>query len=387
MKKKSFSSLYFLLICFCLLFSPTTVFGKHHVYVNETNKLVPFSPGSLPQGGITIIVKTSVHAAFQSKLTISGQEKWGQLIEASPRISSSEPEFIRAIIYTEKNRYLYSDEQRLFEQDSYREVLVTNSLRTHLEKWVSLTEQKHYGLLSPWSEVQQNFKRMAYGTVTDIESGEQFRVQRRAGSDHADVQPLTKQDTLIMKRIYQGKWSWKRRAILLTINGKHYAGSMHGMPHGGDGIPGNQFNGHFCIHFLGSSTHKRHEPDAGHQFMIQKAAGTLYSALREASPLQIIDYYLTCLREEEPLASFLVAGSPSSLTSMNDPVYVRERLHPLLDKMTAEEETSDMFSVTIPVKLSFAKKGKNYQRICYFTLVRGSQWDRWRIAEMELVGE
>lgn len=384
MKRKFYS----LLVCFCLLFSPSTVLGKTHSNIQKgSDKISPFTPGSLPHGGMSIIVKSSLDANFQSKISIAGPEKWGQLIEARPRITSSEPEFIRATIYTEKNRYFYSEDQRLFEQNTNQEVLLTTSLRKYLEKWVSLLEQKHYGSLAPWKEVQQNFKRMSYGMVTDIESGEQFRVQRRAGSDHADVQPLTKQDTSIMKRIYQGKWSWKRRAILLTINGHHYAASMHGMPHGGDGIAGNQFDGHFCIHFLGSSTHKRYEPDAGHQFMIRKAAGTLYSAIREASPLQVIDYYLTCLREEEPLAACLVAGSPSSLAPVNAPVYIREPLHPLLDKMTADEQTSDMLSVTIPVQLSYIKKGKNHQGICYFTLVRGSQWERWRIAEMEIAGE
>ncbi|MCC3377949.1 hypothetical protein LKX83_33445, partial [Cohnella sp. REN36] len=71
-----------------------------------------------------------------------------------------------------------------------------------------------------------------------------------AGKYHADVQPLTKADTKIMKQIYNGKWSWKRKAIVVKKDHHYYAASMQGMPHGGDGIPDNSFSGHFCIHFL-----------------------------------------------------------------------------------------------------------------------------------------
>lgn len=61
-----------------------------------------------------------------------------------------------------------------------------------------------------------------------METGLQFQVQRRAGKNHADVQPLTKQDTAVMKQIYQGKWSWKRRAILVRKDDQFLAASMHG---------------------------------------------------------------------------------------------------------------------------------------------------------------
>ncbi|MCM3080108.1 hypothetical protein [Brevibacillus invocatus] len=35
--------------------------------------------------------------------------------------------------------------------------------------------------------------------VIDLETGQRFQVQRRAGSRHADVQPLTRNDTMILK--------------------------------------------------------------------------------------------------------------------------------------------------------------------------------------------
>ena len=91
-------------------------------------------------------------------------------------------------------------------------------------------------------------------TILDVETGLHFTVQRRAGSNHADVQPLTYRDTKIMKTIYNGKWSWKRRSILIIAKDQLLAASMHGMPHGAGALK-NGFPGHFCVHFYGSTTH------------------------------------------------------------------------------------------------------------------------------------
>ena len=75
-----------------------------------------------------------------------------------------------------------------------------------------------YGLqidMLPWEKVYKILPKYSKFTVLDVETGKRFHVQRRAGSRHADVQPLTPKDTTIMKEIYGGKWSWKRRAIIV----------------------------------------------------------------------------------------------------------------------------------------------------------------------------
>ena len=43
---------------------------------------------------------------------------------------------------------------------------------------------------SEWNTVKELLPRGAKFTVIDVESGKSFNVQRRAGSRHADVQPL-----------------------------------------------------------------------------------------------------------------------------------------------------------------------------------------------------
>lgn len=84
----------------------------------------------------------------------------------------------------------------------------------------------------PWEKVNEIIPNKTVFTIIDVETGLSFQVQRRAGSQHADVQPLTKKDTQIMKKIYHDQWSWKRRAILVFIDQQMIAASMHGMPHG-----------------------------------------------------------------------------------------------------------------------------------------------------------
>jgi LysM repeat protein len=129
-----------------------------------------------------------------------------------------------------------------------------------------------------FKEVQYIYKKGDEATVTDIETGKSFDVKRLYGRNHADSEPLTSEDTKIMKGIYGGSWSWDRRAIILTVKDKDgaerkIAASMNGMPHGGESILDNNFKGQFCIHFKNSRTHSGNRVDSGHQKAVKKAAG------------------------------------------------------------------------------------------------------------------
>ena len=86
-----------------------------------------------------------------------------------------------------------------------------------------------------------------------------------------DCEPLTAADTKIMKAAYGGTINWKRRPVLVKINGKVYAGSMYGEPHGDQSITNNNFNGQFCIHFTGSKTSSSKVVDSAHQAAIKTA--------------------------------------------------------------------------------------------------------------------
>ncbi|WP_366924148.1 LysM peptidoglycan-binding domain-containing protein [Metallumcola ferriviriculae] len=126
--------------------------------------------------------------------------------------------------------------------------------------------------LVSWDQAKEIFAMYDYAVVTDVATGIAFKVQRRGGSLHADSQPLTAVDTAKMKQIY-GEWSWARRAITVTVDGRTMAASMNGMPHGDGAIKDNNFPGHFCIHFLGSRTHGTKSLDPAHQQAVRVAAG------------------------------------------------------------------------------------------------------------------
>ncbi|MFW6377892.1 MAG: peptidoglycan-binding protein [Bacillota bacterium] len=122
-----------------------------------------------------------------------------------------------------------------------------------------------------WGQVTRLFPRNSTATLTDVETGLSFRVKRLYGTNHADVEPLTAQDTNVLRRIYGGNWSWDRRAVIVNIEGRLIAGSINGVPHGGQSI-NNNFNGHICLHFKGSRTHGGNRLDPDHQNMIKRSA-------------------------------------------------------------------------------------------------------------------
>jgi uncharacterized protein YgiM (DUF1202 family) len=125
-------------------------------------------------------------------------------------------------------------------------------------------------LVDWWTKGRYVIPRGSKFTVTDVRTGLSFNVKRTGGTNHSDTSPLTAADTAIMKRIV-GSWTWNRRPIWVTINGKSYAASMNCMPHLPDPIAGDNFPGHFCIHMLNSRTHGSNKVDPAHQRCIQEA--------------------------------------------------------------------------------------------------------------------
>lgn len=107
--------------------------------------------------------------------------------------------------------------------------------------------------------------------VKDVYSGEVFTCKRWSGYNHLDAEPANKEASAAIKRAAGGSWSWARRPILVKYNGVVYAASMNSMPHGESTISGNDFDGHFCIHFTNSKTHDSNRVDEEHQKMVNKA--------------------------------------------------------------------------------------------------------------------
>ncbi len=141
---------------------------------------------------------------------------------------------------------------------------------------IQTTLSERYGikgkvLLVAWDKMQNILKKGMYFTITDVGTGRSFKAYRFGGWWHADSEPATKADTAIMKKNFGGHWSWNRRAIWVTVGGKTYAASQHGMPHMVDPVKGNDFPGHFCVHFLHSKVHQTGRECPRHQYCVQQA--------------------------------------------------------------------------------------------------------------------
>lgn len=121
-----------------------------------------------------------------------------------------------------------------------------------------------------WFGNEDTIPKGAKVVIKDVYTGKTFNAVRWSGASHMDTQPASKEDTAVLKSIYGGSWSWKRRPILVKYNGHVYAASMNGMPHGTTTID-NDFGGHFCVHFTGSKTHGTDKVDSDHQSCVQTA--------------------------------------------------------------------------------------------------------------------
>lgn len=231
----------------------------------------------------------------------------------------------------------------------------------------------------PWEEVKELVPNKSKFTIIDVDTGLKFNVQRRAGNKHADVQPLTKADTKIMKEIYNGKWSWKRRAIIVLYGDQMFAASMSGMPHGAGALL-NGFRGHFCVHFYGSTTHRSKNMDIPHQIMILKAAGKLDEYINTLGPYELIDIFTVAINQRDQYIFELIASEsecPNCFAKLvNNISYLSiTRLPELKIK-----ETSGLLFLQIPADIQYYSEtnGKE-KRSVNFIIKRNSLANRWMI--------
>jgi len=228
----------------------------------------------------------------------------------------------------------------------------------------------------PWEKVNVVVPKYSKFTVLDIETGKQFRVQRRAGSHHADVQPLTPKDTKIMKNIYNGNWSWRRRAIIVIHEDRWIAASMHGMPHGAGSLK-NNFPGHFCIHFYGSTTHRTNFMDLSHKLMILKAAGRLDNYVGGANPYEIVNTYVAGIKQQDE--KILSAISLQSIKWKKQIGHIENISLNRMQVLPAEDLVQEL-SVEVPVEIEYILENSERR---YFKgniyLVRFSHMDAWKI--------
>lgn len=236
----------------------------------------------------------------------------------------------------------------------------------------------------PWEKVNEILPKYSKFIVMDVETGEKFQVQRRAGSNHADVQPLTSKDTKIMKKVYSGTWSWKRRAIIVINGNQWIAASMHGMPHGAGALK-NNFPGHFCIHFYGSTTHRTNFMDLSHKLMILKSAGKLQSYMNNKDPYEIVRAYFAGMKQQD-----IRIVSAASLQKVEWGNYLNMIENINLSRMLImpTEDLIEELSLEVPVEIDMVIKNsgrRSFKGKIY--LVRFSFNDAWKIDSIRFLEE
>lgn len=235
----------------------------------------------------------------------------------------------------------------------------------------------HYKIeMLNWDEVNHLLPKYTKFIVMDVETGKRFKVQRRAGSHHADVQPLTAKDTKIMKKIYSGEWSWKRRAIIVIHDKQWIAASMHGMPHGAGALK-NNFPGHFCIHFYGSTTHLTNAMDLSHMLMVLKAAGKLDNYLSQADPYEVLKAFVAGFKQQD---AHIV--NQASLQKITWKPIVKKIENAEISRMELlpPEDLTDELALDVPVEISWSIKGRGWESFNgVIHMVRFSQVDGWKI--------
>ncbi|MBA2938027.1 hypothetical protein HZF08_06885 [Paenibacillus sp. CGMCC 1.16610] len=322
-----------------------------------------------------LVVQASPHAAYRSESSFENKKLQRELEQLQAGASYTEPlPPDTTLIYHKKGQtqhYGVTENGELVDSMTKSIYAVSPGVQEALRTQVQALRAQHYGEILTWEDASAVIPKYSKFTITDVESGLSFEGQRRAGSSHADVQPLTKTDSATLKTIYGGAWSWDRKAVLVKFNGRTLAGSMHGMPHGGDGIPGNDFNGHFCIHFLGSVTHGSHSSDPAHQVMVHRAAGLLTSYISKLSPWALIDVWISGANQGDLQLLQVTTGQEQAM-------HVRSMRR--LSKFP-ERDVSQLLELeaAVDVTVTPARASAPAHRRVLFRLERASLDSRWYI--------
>ncbi|MCM3268447.1 hypothetical protein [Paenibacillus elgii] len=336
---------------------------------------------------LTFVVQASPESAMRSELTVRSPKLLKKLLPDKVRPVQQVP-LTDVYAVLEKQgavvRYAIDAHGNWYDTQHRQSLELPQVLKDRLHGYAEAVRAAHYGQLASWEEARKTVAMKAVCRIVDLETGLAFQAQRRAGSSHADMQPLTKADTAVMKEIYKGAWSWKRRAVLVEKDGRSFAASMHGMPHGGDGIPGNGFSGHFCVHFLGSTTHRSKSVDPDHQWMVYKAAGRLEEGFRLASPYAVTDSFLIAINQQDPQLLRYAFGDTANpqleqYISGIDKIKAIRRIHPF-----RQQDTSGQLGLELPVDVTVHEVGRRPKKQkLTFHLKRSDESARWVIERIE----
>ncbi|MHB8171972.1 MAG: hypothetical protein ACYDG6_10605 [Thermincolia bacterium] len=233
---------------------------------------------------------------LKSSITASDEDKIELIVDGVDKsrvIPGKKPtgKYQFKLVSKKETRIFYFVERNLvYDGDKRRLLAVSPDFGKYLQEiQEDLRRRSPYGELLDWDEVKYLFSRGVKAKVTDLDSGKSFMVQRQGGYIHADVKPLTPEDKKVIKEIYGGNWSWKRRAVVVHLGGRKVAASLSGMPHGQDGK-----GGFFDLRFPLKGD-KQNGDSLSYRLMYYEAAGKTEELFRKATPGETILMLFTAI--------------------------------------------------------------------------------------------
>jgi LysM repeat protein len=148
---------------------------------------------------------------------------------------------------------------------------------------ISMVRKKanmRFGDIYTWDNGRRLFTVGTRAQIRDLGTGLVFNVRYYGGSNHSDIEPLTRTDTDTMYRAFGRRWAWTNKrpvVVSFTQGGIRYqiAASLIGMPHGDDRnhITNNGMAGHCCLYFYNAVGHSNPTVDAVSQQNVLRANG------------------------------------------------------------------------------------------------------------------
>ena len=100
-----------------------------------------------------------------------------------------------------------------------------------------------------YTEIRTRARAMPYVTLYDPTSGLYYNIHMFSFGKHADIEPVTAEDTAIMNKVC-GTNSWNPHVVWVIFpDGRVYIASTHSHGHGVDHNTSNNLTGHVCLHF------------------------------------------------------------------------------------------------------------------------------------------
>ncbi len=106
-------------------------------------------------------------------------------------------------------------------------------------------------LMHWYNEVKPILKGKSSIYVYDPETKIGFTLHLYSLGRHADVEPMTADDTAKMMEAFGGVATWTPKFVYVLLpDGQWTVATMHNVAHGGQSIKDNNFDGQNCVHFL-----------------------------------------------------------------------------------------------------------------------------------------